>query len=117
MQPPPDAGAGAASALAAVGPRPPGDPAGMRAIAATLRDVAGPLGSQGKVELENWESPRGRAVRADLASAVAVAGRVAGDVGQLASLLEREADAVEADQQIWAARREAALSHIPRNKI
>lgn len=91
----------------ALGPRPVGDPAGMRAIAAKLRGVAGPLGSQKDVRLANWESARGRAVRADLSSAVAVAGRVSGEVGRLASLLEREADAVEGDQKVWEARRKS----------
>ena len=89
----------------------------MRALAAQLRSVAGPLGSQHKVSLQNWESPRGRAVRADLSSAAAVAGRVSGEVGRLAGLLEREADTVEGEQQGWEARRQAALSHIPKGKI
>jgi hypothetical protein len=84
----------------------------MRAIAAKLRGVAGPLGSQKDVRLANWESPRGRAVRADLSSAVAVAGRVSGEVGRLAGLLEREADSVEGDLKVWEARRDAlALAH------
>ena len=102
--------------VAAVGPRPVGDPAGMRAIAAQLRGVAGPLGSQSKVSMRNWESPRGRAVRADVNTAVAAAGRASREVGQAASLLEREADLVEGEQKVWEARRQAALSNIPKDK-
>ncbi len=105
------------AAVAAVGPRPVGDPAGMRAIAAELRGVAGPLGAQHDVRLKNWESPRGRAVRADLSAAAAAAGRVSGELGRLAGLLEQEAGDLEGELQVWEARRQAALSHIPKDKI
>ena len=107
----------AQAALAAVGPRPLGDPAGMRALAASLRDVARSLGAQRAVRLQNWESPRGRAVRADVGHAVGTAGRAAGDLDRAAGMLEREADAVEGEIAAWEARRQAALSHIPASKI
>jgi hypothetical protein len=100
------------AALAGVGPRPQGDPAGMRALAAQLRAVAGELGGQGHVSLANWESPRGRAVRARLAAASATAGRTSHEVGHLASLLETAASDVEGQLASWNARRAAALAHL-----
>ncbi len=98
--------------LAGVGPRPKGDPGGMRAIAAQLRSVAGALGAEKAVQLANWESPRGRAVRARLAGASGTAGRTSHEVGQLATLLETAAATVEADLARWNARRNAALAHL-----
>ena len=98
--------------LAGVGPRPQGDPAGMRALAAQLRSVAGALGAQSSVSLSNWESPRGQAVKARLASASTTAGRASHEVGHLASLLETAAGTVEGDLARWEARRAAALAHL-----
>jgi Tfp pilus assembly protein PilW len=105
---------------AMIGPEPPGDPGAMRALAGQLRRAARLLDARADIRLDNWESPAGRRVKAAIQGA---AGRASGAVRQLqsaASLLEREADEVTAQQVRWAARYSALInqgSSIPATKI
>ena len=104
----------------APGPKPPGVPAAMRALAQTLRGFAAPLGGLSTVDLSNWESPRGRAVKADIQQGADTAGQVAGDLRSLAADLVREADRLEDDQLDWSRHYSAYVNqsnHMPGGKI
>lgn len=76
----------------------------MRALAATLRGLAGPLGSVGRVDLENWESPRGREVKAQIERGSEVAVDASDQLLQLAAEVSREADRVQDAQLDWSVR-------------
>ena len=103
-----------------IGPEPLGDPGAMRALAAQLRQAARRLDARAEIRLDNWESPAGRRAKATIQGAVS---RASGAVCQLrsaASLLEREADAVAAEQLRWATRYSTLInqhSSIPPTKI
>jgi hypothetical protein len=117
--PPPLAGPDVAG-LPGVGPRPPGDPEGMRALADDLRRIAARVEGHETIRLENWESPAARVVKAQLAAA----GRAADGASDRLRGLARRLDAAAADVQdaqlAWAERYALALheqSSIPRSKI
>jgi hypothetical protein len=108
-----------AQARAMSGPEPPGDPDGMRQLAAELHRAARQLDGRTDVRLDHWESDAGRRAKATIERAV---GRASGAACQLrgaATILEREADEVAARQVRWAARYSALInqgSAIPRSK-
>lgn len=97
--------------LPGLGPRPEGDPAAMRALAQTLRGLAGPLGTVGRVDLDNWESPRGREVKADIQHGADTAARASDRLIALADEISRAAERLADAQHDWAVR---ASRHIPR---
>jgi hypothetical protein len=93
-----------AEVRAMIGPEPPGDADGMRALAGQLRRAARQLDARADIRLDNWESPAGRRVKADIAGAARQATGAARQLESAASLLEREADEVAAAQLRWATR-------------
>lgn len=106
--------------LSALGPRPPGDPDAMRSLAQTLRGLAAPLAGVGRVDLDNWESPRGREVKARIQDGADTAAREADQLVQLADELSRAADRLADAQLDWAVRYSEHInrdSSIPRGKI
>jgi hypothetical protein len=88
----------------------------MRALAATLRGLAGPLGTVGKVDLENWESPRGREVKGEIQRGAGAAASASDELLHLATEIARAADRVEQAQFDWSARAEAALADAARGQ-
>jgi len=105
---------------AGLGPRPDGDPEAMFALADQLRGFARILGAQSDVDLQNWESRRGREVKADLQRAAAASHRGADRLEQLAAEVRRAAAQVEQEQLAWSVRYSRAInadSSIPRNKV
>ena len=88
-------------------PEIPGNPAGMRALAGTLRGLASDVASQatdatGEVKSMTFEGPAGDAFRERMQSLTERARAVADQLQQLAALLERSATDVEAAQQARA---------------
>jgi len=109
-----------AEVRAIIGPEPPGDPGAMRALAGQLRRAARQLDGRADIQLDNWESPAGRRVKAAIQGAAGRASGAADKLQSAASLLEREADEVTAQQIRWAARYSALInqgSSIPPTKI
>jgi hypothetical protein len=109
-----------AEVRAMIGPEPPGDPGAMRALAGQLRRAARQLDARADIGLENWESPAGRRAKATINGAVGRASGAADKLQSAASLLDREADDVAAEQIRWAARYSALINHhssIPPMKI
>lgn len=91
----------------ALGPRPEGDPAAMRALAAQIDAVAGSLHRSRPVRLENWQSDRAVQAKATISSAVASID-IAGDQLRLAArYLAREAGECEREQRAWDRRKDA----------
>jgi uncharacterized protein YukE len=85
-------------------PEIPGDPAGMRALAAFLRGIASDVGSQssdlrGEVASMTFEGPAGDAFRERMQSLTERARPAADELLELAGLLERSATEVEAAQR------------------
>lgn len=105
---------------AAVGPRPPGDPAAMRALAHRLQAEAGRLSRYESLDLSNWQSDKALEVRGDLES-YATQTRMAGrQLEDAARLLVTAADRVEREQLDWVTRKalaDARSSSIPKDKI
>lgn len=92
----------------------------MRALAASLQSLAGPLGMIGRVDLENWESARGREVKAQIQHGSKVSAEVADRLRQLAAQVSRAADALEDEQLDWAVAYSRWInrdSEIPKDKI
>jgi hypothetical protein len=109
-----------AEVRAMIGPEPPGDADGMRALAARLRDAARVLDDRLEIRLDNWESPAGRRVKGAIESAASRAAGAGGDLRDAASLLEREADEVAVAKARWATRYSELInrgSTIPPGKI
>jgi hypothetical protein len=105
---------------AMIGPEPPGDPGAMRALAEQLRQAARRLDTRAGIRLDNWESPAGRRAKATIQGATGRASGAARQLQSAAALLEREADAVAADQLRWASRYTTLInrhSSIPPTKI
>lgn len=114
-----DAPAGA-DLPAGLGPRPDGDPEGMFALADQLRGFARMLGALSDVDLRNWESRRGREVKADIQRAVHASRRGSDRLEQLAADVRRAAQQVEQEQIAWSVRYSRAInadSSIPWNKV
>ncbi|HEX6681596.1 MAG TPA: hypothetical protein VF062_02320 [Candidatus Limnocylindrales bacterium] len=92
----------------------------MRALAASLRSLAGPLGAIDRVDLQNWESPRGREIKAQIEHGSKVAAEVADQLRQLATEVSRAADGLEDEQLDWAVAYSRWInrdSEIPKDKI
>ena len=105
---------------AGLGPRPDGDPDDMVALADQLRGFARILGGPSEVDLQTWESRRGREVKADIQRAATAAHRGADRLEQLAADVRRAAQQVEQEQLAWSVRYSRAInadSSIPRNKV
>ncbi|MGH3916163.1 MAG: hypothetical protein ACRDTC_22565 [Pseudonocardiaceae bacterium] len=103
-----------------IGPRPAGDPDGIFALADQLRGFARILGAQSEVDLQNWESRRGREVKADIHRAAKAAHQGSDRLEQLAADVRRAAQQLEQEQIAWSVRYSRAInadSSIPRNKI
>ncbi|MFN2497068.1 MAG: hypothetical protein ABR608_14365 [Pseudonocardiaceae bacterium] len=105
---------------AGLGPPPDGDPEGMLALADQLRGFARILGAQSKVDLQNWESRRGREVKTDIQQAVNASHRGSDRLEQLAAEIRRAAERLRQEQLDWSVRYSRAInadSTIPRNKV
>jgi hypothetical protein len=93
-----------AEAIARIGPRPPGDVAGMRALAARIRGVAARLGTGLNIRLDNWLSDRAREAKASIDQALHGASTAADELAAAAAILEREAADIATEQARWAGR-------------
>jgi hypothetical protein len=92
-----------------------GDPAGMRALAAQLRAKAeqvthGSVGIANAVSNMTFQGPAASSVRGDGTALVGRARSAAGDLGEIADLLDRAAGRVE-HQQTERTRTIARLQH------
>jgi uncharacterized protein YukE len=106
-------------------PEIPGDPAGMRALAATLRGIASDIANleselTGQVRGMVFQGPAGDAFREGMSGVGERAGNAAQELQGLSDLLERSASEVEAaqrereqrlEQMREEAAREAALAN------
>jgi hypothetical protein len=102
-----------------VGPRPPGDPDAMRALAHRLQAEAGRLSKYESLDLSNWQANKALEVRADLQTYVAQTQMATNQLEDAARLLTTAADRVEQAQLDWTTRKalaDAAHSHIPEGK-
>jgi hypothetical protein len=102
-----------AEAIARIGPRPPGDAAGMLELARELRQVAGRLGRTTRVRLDNWESPRASRTKAQIDDATATASTATCELNSAAGTLEREAGELADLQRRWAGRYAALTGQCP----
>jgi hypothetical protein len=93
-----------AEAIASIGPRPPGDLAGMARLAAELRQVARDLGRIPPVRIDNWESRAARDARRRISTAASTAREAAADLEGAARLLDQEIAGLTASRRRWARR-------------
>lgn len=93
----------------ALGPRPEGDVAGMRALAGQIKAAAQPLGAFGAVQMEadTWQSPRAEQARGLISGHVGAVSQAAGELGRAATLLTTEAAELEREQKAWDRAKEA----------
>lgn len=84
-------------------PFPSGDPEAIRAVAARMRQVAGPLAGVPRPVISGWHSAAASLTQATLTSAAAVADRAAGELRALAAALDSAARTLETDQAAWRA--------------
>jgi hypothetical protein len=104
----------------AVGPRPVGDPDGMRALAARLRHEAARLAKHESLDLHAWRSDRAKQVRHQLDDFATTMGRESNLLDGLADELVTAATNVQSQQIDWSARKalaDAKNSTIPVSKI
>ncbi|GLY81911.1 hypothetical protein [Actinoallomurus iriomotensis] len=85
-------------------PYPDGDPEAIRALAATLRRMAGRLTAVPAPAPAGRRGPAATHVRSLLGAAVHDAGRTAGDLRACAASLDHAAHTLEADQRAWVRR-------------
>lgn len=85
----------------ALGPRPEGDAAGMRALAGQITLAAGPLGGLRAVTFENWQSGRAQEARGQISAHISAVSGAAGDLKSAASLLTSEAGELQREQNAW----------------
>src|SRR3712207_9362167 len=99
---------GASSPGRGLGPRPVGDPDGMRDLAAALRAEAGRLARFERLDLSGWKSAKASEVRCRLQAFATGVQRASDDLEQLAAALLSEADFVEQEQLDWTTRKALA---------
>jgi hypothetical protein len=80
---------------------PSGDAEAIRAVAARLRGVAGPLAAAPRPRLNGWHSPTATHTAAALSAAAGTADAVAGELRLLAAVLDSAAHTLETDQAAW----------------
>jgi hypothetical protein len=105
---------------AGIGPRPPGDPDAMRALAHRLQAEAGRLSKYESLDLSTWQAKKALEVRADLETYAAQVRMASNELEDAARVLTTAADRVEREQLDWVTRKtlaDAKHSHIPRDKI
>jgi hypothetical protein len=83
---------------------PPGDPAAIAELAATLRRVAAAVGGLRAPAVKGWDSPAARRAGDDIRDADDAAHRAGEALRSCASLLDVAADDLAADQRTWRAR-------------
>jgi hypothetical protein len=89
--------------LPGLGGYPSGDTDAIRAVAARLRGVAGPLAAVPRPQLRGWRSATATHTAAALDAAAGTADTVAGELRLLAAALDSAAHTLEIDQAAWRA--------------
>ncbi len=92
--------------LPGLGPRPVGDPCAMRGAAGRLAALAARIERAPEPRLGVWQSPAASEARCRIGATSGSLQRAGGQLRTAAAVLREEADAVEAAQRRWEARRE-----------